>query len=103
MGCVAAERSADELRQLLGIAANRDTTKVFSVVERQRAVGDSTEAVRFLQYRIEDRGEVAGRGIDYLQYLGGRGLLFQRLARLSNQPRVLDRDHRLVGKRADQL
>ena len=51
--------------------------------------------MRFLQYRIEHRCEVAGRAVDDLQYLGGRGLLLQRLARLGNQPRVLHRDHRL--------
>jgi len=27
------------------------------------------------EHRVEHRGEVAGRGIDDLQYLGGRGLL----------------------------
>ena len=30
-----------------------------------------------------------------LQYLGGRGLLLQGLARLGQEPRVLHRDHRL--------
>jgi hypothetical protein len=45
-----------------------------------------------LDHRVEDRGEVAGRRIDDLQYLGGRGLLFQGLARLGQQPRILHRD-----------
>ena len=35
-----------------------------------------------LEHRVEHRGEVARRGIDDLQYLGGRSLLLQRLARL---------------------
>ena len=55
--------------------------------------------------------EIAGRGIDDLQHLGGRGLLLQSLTRLGNEPRVLHRNDRLrrevlqkrdllVGKRA---
>ena len=32
------------------------------------------------------------------EYLGGRGLLLQRLAGLGDQPRVLDRDDRLCGE-----
>src|SRR5262249_9162307 len=69
---------------------------------------------RFLQYRIEHRREVTGRGVNDLQYFGGRGLLFEGLARLGQEPRVLDRDDRLrrevlherdllVGKRPDFL
>src|SRR5215469_10572261 len=48
-----------------------------------------------VEHRIEDRGEVAGRGIDDLQYFGGRGLLLQSLARLGQEPRILHRDDRL--------
>ena len=54
--------------------------------------------MRLLQHRVEHRREVAGRAIDDLQYLGGRGLLLQRLARLGDQPRILHRDHRLRGE-----
>ena len=50
------------------------------------------------QDRVEYWREVAGRGIDDLQYLGGRGLPFQGLARLGQEPRVLHRDHRLRGE-----
>jgi hypothetical protein len=35
---------------------------------------------RFVQYRIEHRGEIVGRRIDDLQHLGGCGLLLQCLA-----------------------
>jgi hypothetical protein len=48
-----------------------------------------------LQDRVEYRGEIAGRGIDDAQYLGGPGLLLQRFAGLVDEPRVLHRDHRL--------
>jgi hypothetical protein len=61
------------------------------------------QCVRLFQYRFEDRLEVTGRGIDDLQHLGRRGLLLQRLAQLGQQPRVLDRDDRLVGKGAHQF
>ena len=55
----------------------------------------SHSRMRLLQHRVEHRREVAGRGIDDPQHLGGRGLLLQRLARLGDQPRVLHRDDRL--------
>src|SRR5262249_25437099 len=35
---------------------------------------------------------------DNLQHVGGCGLLLQRFAQLVEQPRVLDRNHRLVGE-----
>jgi hypothetical protein len=35
-----------------------------------------------VQERLEHRGEIAGRGIDDLQYLGGRSLLSERLVAL---------------------
>ena len=50
------------------------------------------------QHRVEHRREIAGRGVDDLQHLGGRGLLLQCLARLGDQPRVLHRDDRLRGE-----
>ena len=63
----------------------------------------SQRRTRLFQDRVEYRGEVAGRGIDDLQDFGGCGLLLQCLARLGDQPRILDRDHRLVGKGAHQF
>ena len=35
------------------------------------------QAHRLFEHRVEHRREVAGRGIDDLQHLGGRGLLLQ--------------------------
>ena len=49
----------------------------------------------FFEYRVEDRCEIAGGRVDDLQHLGRRGLLFQRLPRLGDEPRILQRDHRL--------
>ena len=58
---------------------------------------------RLFQHRVEHRREIAGRGVDDLQHLGGRGLLLQRLALFGDQPRVLDRDHRLISEGADEF
>ena len=44
---------------------------------------------------VEYRGQIAGGGVDDLQYLGGRSLLLQCLARLGQEPRVLHRNDRL--------
>ena len=63
----------------------------------------AAKMVCLLQHRVEHRREVAGRGVDHLQHLGGRGLLLQCLALLGHQPRVLDRDHGLIGEGADEF
>jgi len=42
--------------------------------------GGVTQPHRLFEHRIEHRREVAGRAVDNLQYLGGRGLLLQALA-----------------------
>src|SRR5262249_22173442 len=68
--------------------------KMLTVNGYERAFARAAQGVGFLQYCVEDRGEVAGRGIDDLQYLGGRGLLLQCLARLGQEPRILHRDDR---------
>ena len=63
-----------------------------------------------LDERIEDGLEIEGRAADHLQHVAGRGLAFEQLlqiarqlAQLGQEPRVLDRDDRLVGEGADQL
>src|SRR5580704_4991680 len=76
-------------------------------IEGPKGRGDTAaEPDGSLQHRIEHRREIAGGGIDNLQDLGCRGLLFERLAGLRDEPRVLDRDHRLgseVLKESDLL
>ena len=52
-----------------------------------------------LRHRVEHRLHVGRRLADHAQDLGGRRLPLQRLLRLVEQPRVLDRDHRLVRER----
>src|SRR5438094_10015593 len=72
--------------------------KPLAVISSQMAEGGPAQAQCLFQHLVEHRGEVAGRGIDDLQDLGGRGLLFEGFARLGNEPRVLYRDHRLGGE-----
>ena len=57
---------------------------------------------RLFQHRIEHRRQIAGRGIDHLQHLGGRGLLLQRLALFGDQARIFHRDHSLRGEAFQQ-
>ena len=54
--------------------------------------------------------QVEGRAADDLEHIAGRGLVFERflevagaLLQFTEQPRVLDRDDRLVGEGANQL
>ena len=85
-----------------GQTAHRDRTEFLSVVCLKAAVGNAAQCHGLIQHRLEYRSEIAGRGIDDLQHLGSRGLLLQGFARLRQQPRVLDRDDRLVCERRDQ-
>src|SRR5215471_19288611 len=92
------ERLPQQLRQRVGQAARRYGPELASVCELQSAEIDPAQPVCFLQYCLEYRREVAGRGIDDLQYFGGRSLLLQCLACLGQQPRVLHCDDRLCGE-----
>ena len=56
----------------------------------------------FVEHRLKHRRQIARRGVDHLQYLGGRRLLFQCLALFRDQPCVLDRDHGLIREGADK-
>src|SRR5256885_5146600 len=63
----------------------------------------ATELVGILDHDVEDRLEVECGAADALEYVRGRRLLFERFLRLVEEPHVLDRDHRLVGERLDEL
>jgi len=71
---------------------------VLAVPGAQGTEGGTAQAQRLVEQRVEHRAEVSGVGVDDAQYLGGRGLLFERLLRLGNQPRVFHRDNRLRGE-----
>src|SRR6516225_6286260 len=66
-----------------------------AVLKKQASMVGAAEAVCLFQDRVEDGGEIAGRGVDDLQYLGSGGLLLQGLARLGQEPRILHRDDSL--------
>jgi hypothetical protein len=59
----------------LGHPAMGGEAEIFAVIGDQCAMLDAAKGVRLLKNSVEHRGEVAGRGIDDLQHLGGRGLL----------------------------
>ena len=63
-----------------------------------------------LRDHIEHRLDSARRAADNVEYVAGGNLVLQRLGQLARlcllgleQPDVLDRDHRLVGKRCYKL
>ena len=70
-----------------GHAACSDGLKALAVIGVQHAERGLAQPHRLFQHRIEHRREIAGRGVDDLQHLGGRGLLLQCLALLGDQPR----------------
>jgi len=55
---------------------------MLTVIRPKDAYVGSTETMSLLQYRVEHRREVARRGVDDLQDLGGRGFPLQRLVTL---------------------
>jgi len=64
-------------------APQSNSIEVLTVIGPQCAKRRAAQPVCLLQYRIEHRGEVAGRGIDDLQHLGGRRLLLTRFGKFS--------------------
>jgi hypothetical protein len=64
-----------------------------AVVAPQSPACGIAQAPRFLEHRLEHGFQVAGRGIDDLQHLGGRGLLSERLVTLGSR----------LGKLASQI
>src|ERR1043166_10310847 len=94
----APETLAEPGGELLVMTALSDRKEMVSIAQVHRALHRAAEDVRLLQYRFENRGEVAGRRIDDPQHLGRSRLLLQGLARLGHKPRVLHRNDRLRGE-----
>src|SRR5262249_24448084 len=84
-----------ELRELGWYSPLRNSTQLLGLGNVELPELSSAEAHRSFQHRVEHRREIAGRRVDDTKNLGRRRLLFQRLARLIYQPRVLHRDDRL--------
>src|SRR5215813_1136154 len=78
--------------------ASGDGTGSLAVDDGHEAEGRPAQPHRLVEHRVEHRHEIAGRRIYDLQYLGGGGLLLQSLARLGDQPGVLNCDDRLRGE-----
>src|SRR5215472_14062770 len=68
-------------------AAARRRAQDLAFISPQDAERGLAQVQRLVQHRVEHRSEVAGRAVDDLQNLSGRGLLLQGLARLGDQSR----------------
>ena len=66
-------------RNASGTPRMRGRREALAVIGRHEPESGLAEAHRLFEHRVEHRREIAGRGIDDLQHLGGRGLLLQRL------------------------
>src|SRR3954453_12746378 len=97
------ERLAQQLGERARDTAHRNGAELAALIELQLAEGDVAQSVRFLQDRVEHWCQIARRAVDHLQDLGGRSLPLQSVALLCQQPCILDSDHRLVRKGADEL
>jgi len=89
------KRMSQIIRERRRDTSRCDRAKAFPVGGDKNSEGCFAQPKRLIEHRVEDRREVAGRGIDDLQHLGGRGLLLRRLARLGQQPCILHGDDRL--------
>src|SRR5262249_48509803 len=69
----------------------------------ERAELGLADAHRVLQHGLKHRLQLTRRSADNLEYVGGRGLLLQRLPQFVEQPRVLDGDDGLGGEVLQQL
>src|SRR5215510_10368295 len=99
-------RNRHTLSQLIGelcrMSALGNGSGVVTFKDPQASERGPAKGMRLLQYRIENRSEVARRRIDDLQHLGSRGLLLQRLARLGQHSRVLYRNDGLCREVLEQ-
>jgi hypothetical protein len=72
--------------------------KTLAIKEPQEPKCRPAQTRGVVEHLVENRLELTGRGIDDLQYLSGRGLLLQVLARLGQEPCILHCDDRLRGE-----
>ena len=64
------EALSQPLRQRRRVAVRRKSVECIVRTKQQSAVGSTAKSVRLLQYRVKHWREIAGRGVDDLQYLG---------------------------------
>src|SRR5436190_19787625 len=82
MGGVRPERRAEQSLKRFGQPMRRHRAEMLAVIGYQGTMNSPAEAARLLEDCIEHGREIAGRGVDDLQYLGGSGLLVERLVPL---------------------
>ena len=58
--------------------------KALTIPSSKNAKRRLAQPCRLFQHRVEYRRQIAGRGIDDLQYLSGCGLLLERLVTLGS-------------------
>src|SRR5215467_7224988 len=80
-----------------------DEEKPIAFASEDLGIRRLAEPSRALRHGIEHRLDFRRRARDHLQDVAGSRLLLQRLLRLVEQPRVLNRDDGLVSKRLQQL
>src|SRR5215831_11312307 len=98
-------------RRILGRCIMKcDPTKGIAFTKIQSAKPCLANLGGVLKDRGENRVEVAWRGTNNLEHVGGSGLLLQRFRKipgtrlhLVEQTHVLDCDRRLIGEGDDQL
>ena len=61
------------------------------------------EAARGVDDRLENWLQLIRRATNDVEHVAGRGLILKRFLQFSNQPRVLNRNDRLVGKGFDEV
>src|SRR5207248_10013455 len=83
-------------------AAVSYSVNLLAVVSPKNAKRRFAQAHRLFEHRVEGRRQIAWGRIDDPQDLGGRGLLFEGLARLGDQPRVFHAEYRLRREVLDQ-
>src|SRR3954447_7872510 len=105
------QRSLSQCGVEFGRERNRsDVSKHLALPDRKRPLRIAAKPRGRLEESVEHWLQVEGRTTDDPEHLACRGLVFERFLKVVGavlqfveQPRVLDRDHRLVGKGAHQL
>jgi len=85
------------------VAARHDGVMLARLAGQQRPHADIAEPVRFFEDHVEHRVKLTGISVDDGQHLSHSRLAFQCLLLLCQQPRVLDRNHRLISEGADEF
>ncbi len=94
---------AQARRHVVGVTASRGGVEEIALDQEQGSTRGAAQDVGLFEDRIEHRRDIARRGIDDLQHLRRRGLAVEEFAQFRQEPRVLDRDYRLVGEALQEL